>query len=213
MISKRELLRNWKLYPVLVDSLFPDGKSLLAKFRELLDSPIDCIQLRFKDIADSRVFDMAAGMVDRARKVGLPVLIDDRPEAALALGADGVHLGKADIPPRIARELLGRDAIIGRTTRARLPELELFDGKDVDYVSAGPLYVTPTKPGLRALPHARVKKFIEVSPYPVVGIGAIDGSNIEHVKGLGVRTVAFVRYGITARDTRKKIEELRRFLT
>jgi thiamine-phosphate pyrophosphorylase len=212
MISKKDLLRSWKIYPVLVDSLFRDRKKLISRFRSLISSDIDCIQLRFKSIAERKVFDLARTMTKEARQRGIPVIIDDRPESAVVLGADGVHIGKADVDPRTARRILGKKAIIGRTTRADLEELHTFDPGCVDYLSVGPLYGTPTKPGLEALPHSRVKRFVREVNMPVVGIGGIDSGNVERVRSLGIGTVAFVRYAVTSGKTKASIRQLRRMM-
>ncbi|MBD3296677.1 MAG: thiamine phosphate synthase [Candidatus Omnitrophica bacterium] len=212
MISKKELLKSWKIYPVLVDSLFRDRKELVSRFHALIDSDIDCIQLRFKSIAEREIFELARKMTREARQRGIPVIIDDRPETAVVLGADGVHIGKADVDPRIARKLLGKKAIIGRTTRAGIKELETFDPEYVDYLSVGPLFPTPTKPDLKALPHSRVKRFVREVDMPVVGIGAVGSGNADRVKALGIKTVAFVRYAVTYGNTKTAIKELGRIM-
>lgn len=212
MISKKDLLKNWKIYPVLVDSLFRDREELISRFRSLISSDIDCIQLRFKSIAEKKVFELAREMTKEARQRGIPVIIDDRPETAVVLGADGVHIGKADIDPGVARRILGDKAVIGRTTRANIEELETFDPGSVDYLSVGPLYTTPTKPDLRALPHSRVKRFVREVNMPIVGIGAVDSDNARRVRSLGIETVAFVRYGVTCGETKASIQELRKIM-
>jgi len=212
MISKKQLLKNWKVYAVLDDGLFPDMRELLKKYDDLLESPIDVLQLRFRALARHCVFRMAGKMVRRAQKRNISVVINDRPEAALALGANGVHLGKGDIPAPVARKLLGTCAIIGRTIRGAW-DLADIDRKDVDYAAIGPVFRTPLKPGLKAVPRREVRKVVKKAEVPLVAIGGINSSNVREIIGCGIKTVAFVRYGITEKDTRMKIDELRKIVT
>jgi len=105
MRSKKQLLRIWKIYAVLDASLFPDTGKLLRKFKALLDSPVDAIQLRFKDFTDLSLYRAAEKMAALSKARHVPLIINDRPEIALSLGASGVHLGKSDISISAARRL------------------------------------------------------------------------------------------------------------
>ncbi len=208
MRSKRRLLRSWKVYTILDDGFFPSRRRLVNKFYDLLKSPVDVIQLRFGDFGERALYEAAKTMVRAANKRGVPVLLNDRLDAALALGADGVHLGKADMPVRVARKMLGPEAIIGRTVRG--PEdLASPEAKGADYVAIGPVFATPLKPRLRAIPSGRIRKTLEASRVPLIAIGGINKDNVREVMDTGIRTVAFVRYGITEKDTVRKIRELR----
>ena len=113
MKSKKQLLKSWKIYAILDESFFSDNRRLLKKFHDLIESPIDVIQLRFKKLVDESFLRAAKKMTHRAKEKGIPLVINDRPDIALILGAEGVHLGKGDISVRSARSLLGRRAIIG----------------------------------------------------------------------------------------------------
>jgi len=212
MRSKKRLLKSWKIYAILDEGFFPVRRKLLRKFHELLDSPVDVIQLRFKHFGDRSLYRAAAEMVGAANRKGIPIIINDRPEIALALGASGVHLGKGDIHPAIAREMLGKEAIIGHTIRGP-GDLASIDGKDVDYVAIGPFFRTPLKTELAQVPRSRIRKTSKASRLPLVAIGGINKNNVREVMNAGIGTVAFVRYGICEKDTRKKIKELRKILT
>ncbi len=212
MTSKKRLLRSWKVYAILDDGLFPDRRQMLRKFAELLESPVDVVQLRFKDITELPVYRAAEEMAEAAREKNVPLIINDRPEMALSLGADGVHLGKCDIPASVAREMLGAEAIIGRTIRGRR-DLEFIDERDVDYVAIGPVFSTPLKPDLKPVSRSRLRELCGNERFPLVAIGGINTGNAAELAARGIRTVAFARYGITGKDTRKRIEELRRIMT
>ncbi|MEA3489310.1 MAG: thiamine phosphate synthase [Candidatus Omnitrophota bacterium] len=180
----------------------------MRKFRSLMKSSVDAVQLRFKDLADLSVYRTAREMADLARKTKVPLIINDRPEMALSLGASGVHLGKSDISASTARKVLGPDAIIGCTVRG-FRDLDSVDKKDVDYVAVGPVFRTPLKPGVRAISRPRLRDLCENAAIPLVAIGGINIRNVGKVVSEGVKTVAFVRYGIAEKDTRRKIEKLR----
>jgi len=211
MKSKKQLLKAWKIYPILDNGMFPDKEGFAAKFFELINSPVDVIQLRFKDLNDRWVFRAAKRLVAEAKKRDIPVIINDRPEAALALGCSGVHLGKGDIPASVARKILGPAAIIGRTIRNK-KDLSAAGSSDYDYVAVGPVFKTPVKSGLKQISLAALGEIHRLSEKPVIAIGGINKDNVLKVVKEGIRTVAFMRYGLSEKNTKRRIEELRRKL-
>lgn len=104
------------------------------------------VQLREKHLEARDLISRAQAAVNVCRDLGVPFIMNDRPDLALAAGADGVHVGQDDTPPAIARRILGREAIIGLSTHAP-SEWSAAAGEPVDYLSAGPVNPTPTKPG------------------------------------------------------------------
>ena len=212
MRSKKQLLRIWKIYAVLDASLFPDTGKLLRKFKALLDSPVDAIQLRFKDFTDLSLYRAAEKMAALSKARHVPLIINDRPEIALSLGASGVHLGKSDISISAARRLLGGSAIIGCTIRG--PEdLDSLIRRNADYVSVGPFFRTPLKPELRAVSRKKIRELVRKAGMPLIAIGGINSTNIREVTSCGIHAVAFVRYAAGETNTRGKIELLRDAMT
>lgn len=211
MRSKKRLLKKWKIYAILDDGLFSDARELLRKFSDLLNGPVDVIQLRFKDFTKDPIYRAAEKMSDRAKRKNIPLIINDRPEIALALGASGVHLGKADIPASIAREMLGPGAIIGRTIRGPRDLAEICE-KEVDYVAIGPVFSTPLKPGLRTVSRSILRELCASVRPALIAVGGISLENVSLVLSEGVKTVAFARYGITEKDTRTRMRELREIM-
>src|SRR4029079_17238659 len=135
-----------------------------------LQGGVDVVQLREKHLEARPLLDVAR----RARRVchdhGVPFILNDRPDLALEVEADGVHVGQDDAPPALARRVVGDNAIVGRSTHAP-PELAAAATEPVDYVSAGPVTATPTKPGrlgtgLDYIAHAAVHS---VHPFFVTG--------------------------------------------
>jgi thiamine-phosphate pyrophosphorylase len=151
-----------------------------------------CIQLREKEVT-TRFF------IEEARKIkalmapfGAPLIINDRLDVALAVEADGVHLGQDDMPYEIARQLMGPAAIIGLSVET-WEDVERAEGLDVDYLGVSPVFATPTKTdtkdpwGLEGL--SRIKAF---SRHPLVAIGGLNSSNAEAVVMAGADGIAVV---------------------
>jgi thiamine-phosphate pyrophosphorylase len=124
----------------------PDRPDLEPFLASCIRGGVDLVQLRDKRL-DARPLLARARLALRVcRGLGVPFILNDRPDLALEVGADGVHVGQDDAPPQLARRLLGPDAIVGFSTHAPA-ELDASAGEPVDYVSAGPVNETPTKPG------------------------------------------------------------------
>jgi thiamine-phosphate pyrophosphorylase len=151
-----------------------------------------CVQLREKEVT-TRVF------IEEARKIKalmeplrVPLIINDRLDVALAVGANGIHVGQDDMPYEIARKLMGPKAIIGLSVET-WEDVERAETLDVDYLGVSPVFTTPTKPdtkgawGLEGL--ARIRAF---SRHPLVAIGGLNASNAETVVMAGADAVAVV---------------------
>ena len=208
MKSKKQLLKSWKVYAILDDEIFSDRDILLSKFHDLMKSPVDAVQLRFKNLTDPSFYRIAKEMVSVAKRHDIPLIINDRPDCTFLLGASGVHLGKSDISATVARKILGRKAIIGKTIRS-VKDLYSDGARDADYVAIGPVFKTPLKPGLKPVTRSTLHRLCEDPFRPLVAIGGINKKNVKELCSAGVETVAFVRYGMTDRDTAGKIRAIR----
>ena len=134
-------LAGRRLYLCTADR--PDLEEFLGA---CIEGGVDLVQLRDKHL-DARPLLRRAGAAGAVcRRYGVPFVLNDRPDLALECGADGVHVGQDDAPPELARRVLGPDAIVGLSTHAPA-EWDASDGAPVDYLSAGPVNATPTKPG------------------------------------------------------------------
>jgi thiamine-phosphate pyrophosphorylase len=134
-------LAGRRLYLCTADR--PDLEEFLSA---CIEGGVDLVQLREKDLEARPLLRRAelAGAV--CRRYGVPFVLNDRPDLALECGADGVHVGQDDAPAELARRILGPDAIVGLSTHAPA-EWDASAGAPVDYLSAGPVNPTPTKPG------------------------------------------------------------------
>lgn len=161
-----------------------------------IGSGVGIVQLREKDAEATEVMEHAAGFMDVCRSHGIPFVVNDRPDIARALGADGVHLGQGDLPPAAAREICGPEAIIGRSTHDRAQiETATSDHEAglVDYIAVGPVHPTPTKPGRPGVGYELVCYAAERVGFPWFAIGGIDPDNVTGVVEAGARRIVVVR--------------------
>lgn len=138
---------------------------------------------------------------------GVPLIINDRLDIALACNADGLHIGQQDIPYPIARKLLGRNKIIGLSVE-NIEDVETANGWDVDYIGISPVFSTPTKTDTApALGLAGVKELTALSCHPSVGIGGIHIGNAADIIQAGSDGVAVVSAIMSATDPEQTARE------
>jgi len=185
-----------KLYPITDTRL--SGLSHAEQVRRLSAGGATFIQLREKRLSPREFYREAEEALRVARACGVRLIINDRVDIALALSADGVHLGQDDLPIERARELLGDDAIIGFSTH-NLEQAELAAHLSVDYIAIGPVFETQSKEnpdpvvGLDGL--RRVREV--VNEIPLVAIGGIGRRNIKEALEAGADAVAVISLLLT----------------
>ena len=168
-----------------------------------------CVQLREKDYATRFFVEEASRLRDILREAGVPLIINDRLDVALAVGADGVHIGQEDMPYDIARRLLGPEAIIGLSVET-WEDVERAQGLDVDYLGVSPIFETPTKTdtkgswGIEGL--RRVRAY---SRHPLVAIGGLNAANAADAVMAGADSVAVVSAICAAPDPLAASRQLR----
>lgn len=184
------LAGSW-LYPITDRRL--SGLSHAEQVSHLTDGDVRVVQLREKLLSPLEFYEEAAAALLVARKRGVKVIINDRVDIALALKADGVHLGQDDLPPKAARKVLGPEVIIGFSTH-NVEQAQLAAEMPVDYIAIGPIFTTSTKPtsgstvGLEGL--RRVRQI--VGKTPLVAIGGISSENSQKVVDAGADAVAVI---------------------
>jgi thiamine-phosphate pyrophosphorylase len=171
-----------------------------------LDGGVDIVQLRCKQAGDDQVLEAAARFARACAEHGALLIINDRPELAVAADVDGVHVGQDDIPVARAREVVGPDRLVGLSTHSRA-QVDAADG--ADYIGVGPVYATPTKPGRPAVGLELVRYAAEHASVPFFAIGGIDRSNVAAVRAAGADRVAVVRALTDAADPRSAAIALR----
>jgi thiamine-phosphate pyrophosphorylase len=184
-----EKFNRVRLYVIITSNL---PAEVLALASQCAGGGADCIQLRAKDIPDDRLFALAVEFVEICREMGAMSIINDRADVAAAAGADGVHLGQNDLPVEQVRRLQLLPLIIGKSTHA-LKELEAACPALPSYVSLGPAFATPTKPGIEIVGTEYIRQGLEKlagTGISHVAIGGITLDNVEQVIEAGARRVA-----------------------
>ena len=168
------------------------GRPLDSIVSDAVRAGVSCVQLREKN-ADTRMFlDQAFRLRAILKPAGIPLIINDRIDIAMASGADGVHIGQRDMPYKKARKLLGYDSIIGLSVET-WEDVESAQDMDVDYLGVSPVFPTITKTdtkspwGLEGL-----KKIRYYSRHPLVGIGCLNASNAGQAIKAGADSIAVV---------------------
>ena len=181
-------LRGRRLYLCTADR--PD----LARFLEdSIAGGVDVVQLRDKHLDVRPLLDRARLAARVCGAAGVPFLLNDRPDLALEVGADGVHVGQDDAPPGLARRILGPDAVIGLSTHAPA-ELDAAAGEPVDYVSAGPVSATPTKPGRAGTGLGYLRYAAATTSLPWFVTGGVTPATVAAMAEAGARRFVVVRW-------------------
>jgi thiamine-phosphate pyrophosphorylase len=184
--------RLQRLRQSLVYLVTSPQENLVATVEAALKGAITLVQYRDKNTEDDVRFQRAQQLREICHRYQALFLVNDRVDLALAVGADGVHLGQTDMPIAVARRLLGPQAIIGRST-TNPEEMRRALEEGADYIGVGPVYSTPTKPGKAAAGLDYVRYAATHSPVPWFAIGGIDADNLSEVLQAGAQQVAIVR--------------------
>ena len=203
----RNMKNALKLY-LVTDRDLSLGRSLEEVVSEAVAGGVTIVQLREKDAPTGEFVDLARRLMAQLKPLGIPLIINDRIDVALAVDADGVHIGQSDMRYEDARRLLGPDKIIGLSVE-NMDDLLEANRLDVDYIGISPVYGTPTKIdtaepfGLEGL-----RKAIAMSVHPTVAIGGMNASTIGEVIKAGTDGVAVVSAICSASSPRAAAKEL-----
>lgn len=197
-----------KLY-LVTDRSFLHGRNLVDVVLEAVRGGVTMVQLREKSL-DTRTFiSLAVDLVRELRPLGVPLIVNDRVDVALAADADGVHIGQSDMPYPLARRLLGPDKIIGLSVE-NFPQIQEANALDVDYIGVSPVFSTPTKTDT-ASPFLLdgLEKAVQMSVHPTAAIGGMNLQTIPGVVRTGTDGVALVSAILGCDDPRNAAMRLR----
>ena len=168
---------------------------------ELAAAGVDLLQLREKELEAGDVLRVGEPLLEACRAAGVPLIINDRPDVALILDADGVHIGQDDLPPGAARRIVGDDRMVGLSTHA-VDEIDASVAlADVlDYVAVGPVNETPTKPGRPGTGVALVEHAASSLSLPWFVTGGMAEDTLDPVLAAGGRRIVVVRAITEASD-------------
>ncbi|MDA8267388.1 MAG: thiamine phosphate synthase [Actinomycetota bacterium] len=186
----------------------PDRPDLEHFVEHCILGGVDVVQLRERSLGDRALVARARALVAVCAAHGVPAIVNDRPDLAIAAGADGVHVGQDDIEPAVARTIVGPDRIVGLSTHAP-DELAGSLAEPVDYISAGPVNATPTKPGRPGTGTGYLHLAVQRSPRPVFVTGGVTPDIVGELAAVGARHFVVVRYLTESDDPRAAARRLR----
>jgi thiamine-phosphate pyrophosphorylase len=189
--ARRAKLAASRLY--LICDSEPAGRRLEEVLEAALAGGVDLVQLRDKRLRRQGLTGAARRAAAVCHEHGALLLVNDDPRAALAAGADGVHVGQRDMPVEQVRALVGPEVLIGLSTHARAEVDAASAHRGTDYIGVGPVFATPTKPGRAAVGLELVRHAAAASALPFFAIGGIDSANASEVLQAGASRVAVVR--------------------
>ncbi len=166
------------------------------------------IQLRDKDVTGREFYENAVRLKQVTARYHIPLIINDRVDIAMAVDAEGVHLGQKDMPASAARQLLGEDKIIG-VSAAKVEEVKLALEEGADYLGVGAMYGTSTKTDTRSVSIETLAQIRQEAEIPIVVIGGIGKDNAMNFRKLGINGIAVVSSVIAQPDIEAAAAELK----
>ena len=209
MIDKRKV--DYSLYLCTDRQLMSDA-TLEACVEKAIKGGVTVVQLREKDCSSREFYEIALSVKSIADKYGVPLIINDRADIALAVGATGVHVGQSDLPCKRLREIVGEDMIIGVST-ATVEEAIKAERDGADYIGVGAMYTTSTKDNTRSVSISRLKEIRKAVNIPIVAIGGINAQRIPDFKDTGIDGVAVVSAIVAQADVERGARALKDAIT
>ena len=201
-------MRNFdpRLY-FITDSTPYEEEEFLRRVEQGLKGGATLLQLREKDKSTLEYIELAKKVHDIAKRYNVPLIIDDRVDVALAIDAEGVHVGTSDMPVAAARRLMGADKIVGATAKTVERAREAYDS-GADYLGVGAIYPTTTKVKTILTSTDTLLDICRAVPIPVNAIGGLNRDNIDILKGIPVAGICVVSAIMKAADPMRAAAEL-----
>lgn len=201
---------QFRLY-LVTDNGWRGKKPLADIVEEAVLGGVTMVQYREKNAAYEEKLEQAAQVQKVCKKYRIPFIVNDSVELALAVGADGVHLGQDDEPLQMARKRLGREKIIGTSAHNEEEAIRAVS-QGADYIGVGAVFGSSTKTDAVNLPPDYLKRICQAAEIPVVGIGGINEDNILSLQGTGIDGVAVISAILAKRDVRAAAAAMHRLV-
>lgn len=192
----------------ITDSTGFSEEDFLRRTEAALQGGVTLLQLREKNRTTREYLSLAEKVHELTRRYGVPLLIDDRLDVAMAMDAEGVHLGQSDLPIRIARRILGPDKIVGATAKTVPQATEAYE-QGADYLGVGAIYPTTTKVKTVLTSTDTLRDICKAVPIPVNAIGGLNKTNIDVLCGIPIAGICVVSAIMKADDPRQAAVDLR----
>ena len=198
----------------ITDSTWYNETEFLYRVEEACKGGVTLVQLREKDRTTREYISLAEKVHEITRRYDIPLIIDDRVDVALAVNAEGVHVGQSDMPVKIARQLMGDDKIVGATAKTVSQAVEAYE-QGADYLGVGAIYPTTTKVKTVLTSVDTLKEIVKAVPIKVNAIGGLNKDNIHVLKDSGIDGICVVSAimkadnpCVAARELREAFSEL-----
>ena len=191
----------------ITDSTYFGEEEFLYCAEQALAGGATLLQLREKDKTTREYIYLADTVHNLTVKYNVPLIIDDRIDVAIAMGAEGVHLGQSDMPVVTARKILGQDYIIGATAKTVPQALEAYE-QGADYLGVGAIYPTTTKVKTVLTSTETLDAICKAVPIPVNAIGGLNKNNVQILEGIGIAGFCVVSAIMKADDPKTETEIL-----
>ncbi len=209
MNSNRRI--DYSLY-LVTDAALSRGRSHRAIVEAAIQGGVTVVQYREKAASTRRMIQEAAELVALCRAAGVPLIVNDRVDVALAVDADGVHVGQDDMPADLARKLIGPDKLLG-VSAENAEQARDAEKQGADYVGASPIFATATKPDAPApIGPAGLEALARAIAIPIVAIGGLNAGNAATMVRAGAAGIAVVSALTSAADVLSAARELRRVI-
>lgn len=196
-----------RLYFITDSTLYEEAEFLL-RIEQALQGGVTLLQLREKEKSTREYLELAEKVHALARRYDVPLIIDDRVDVALAIEAEGVHVGASDMPVALARKLMGRNKIVGATAKTVPWAKEAFE-QGADYLGVGAIFPTTTKVKTVFTSTETLRDICHAVPIPVNAIGGLNKNNLGVLAGIPIAGICVVSAIMKAEDPRKAAEELK----
>ena len=192
----------------ITDSTGLSEETFLRRTEAALQGGVTLLQIREKDKTTREYLHLAQKVHALAQRYGVPLIIDDRLDVAMAINAEGVHLGQSDMPIHMARSLFGSDKIIGATAKTVPQAREAYE-QGADYLGVGAIYPTTTKVKTVLTSTDTLRDICHAVPIPVNAIGGLNRDNIDVLQGIPIAGICVVSAIMKAADPRQAAIDLR----
>lgn len=199
--------RKHMLLYAVTDRAWVGEQTLYAQVEEALKGGVSCVQLREKDLDEKEFLREARDICKLCHRYGIPFIVNDNVDIAVACGADGIHVGQEDMAADEVRRLAGEEMILGVSVHT-VEEARRAVADGADYLGLGAVFPTTTKTDVEQMPNSLLREICGAVDVPVVAIGGINRDNIKSLSGSGVDGVALVSAIFSATDIEKTCREL-----
>lgn len=199
-------MKDFRLYAITGEE-FHQGRSLVEVIEAAIIGGVDIIQLRDKKNSKQVVLEKAKLLKELAQKYQIPLIINDHIDIALAVDADGIHLGQDDLPLLEARKIFGKDKIIGISTH-KIEEAREAQLNGADYIGAGPIFATQSKEDVvDPVSTNYIKELVAEIQIPFVAIGGIKLHNVDQVLQAGATRICVISEIVGSEDVTKTAQQ------